>query len=304
MASSELSIVIEHLKRIAKISQESGAHPHHKRALLEMYFAAAPEILIIETDILPVLVGDLVSEWVIPKNANMQRRILYLHGGSWMAGSSSGHRPLTSRLATLTECPVLALNYRLAPEFPFPNGLEDCIHAFQWLQHNSPEGAQEAEQVFIMGDSAGGNLSLATLLALKNGKKPLPTAVAVLSPATDLDYGRASAQARDDLDAILSAQVLPLIAANYVQEQAALTDPLVSPVHGDLSNLPPIFVQTGEAEILWDDSKTFVDNAKAQGADIEFSSWPDMPHVFQGYAPILPEAIEAQMELAAFINKF
>ncbi len=304
MASNELTVVVEHLKRIAELSKDSGAHALHKRALLEMYFAAAPEILTIEADVKPVLVGDLVSEWVLPENANLQHRILYLHGGSWMAGSSSSHRPLIARLAKLTGYPILALNYRLAPEFPFPAGLEDAIHAFQWLQHNGPTGKSEAEKLFIMGDSAGGNLSLATLLALKQGQKPMPDAVAVLSPATDLDYSRDSAQSRADLDPILSAKALPFIAANYVQEQSSYTDPLVSPVFGDLSGLPPMLVQTGESEILWDDSQRFVEAAKAQGCDITFSSWPDMPHVFQGYAPLLPEAVQAQAELAEFIKKF
>lgn len=304
MASQELNTVVSHMHQLAQMSVASGAHALHKRALLEMYFAAAPEILTIEAEPRPILVGELAAEWLIPAVCNPKRRMLYLHGGSWMAGSSSSHRPLIARLAKLTECAVLAINYRLAPEFPFPAGLEDAIHAFQWLQANGPEGEEPAETVFIAGDSAGGNLTLSTCLALKQGGKELPNATVVFSPATDLHLDRPEIAERDHLDPILSSAALPFVVANYVQQNSNLDDPLVSPINGDLSELPPTLLQVGDAEILYDDCVHFAQAAKEQGSDMTLSVWPQMPHVFQGFAPLLPEANQALAEVQAFCNRF
>lgn len=304
MASQELDIVVNHMNRLAQMSVTSGAHPLHKRALLEMYFSAAPEILTVVAESRPVLVGELAAEWLLPSQGNPKRRMLYLHGGSWMAGSTSSHRPLIARLADLTGCAVLAINYRLAPEFPFPAGLEDAIHAFQWLQTHGPDDNDTADTLFIAGDSAGGNLALATTLALRQGGKVMPNAVIAFSPATDLNYERPVVAERDPLDPILSALALPYVVANYVQERSNLNDPLVSPVFGDLSEMPPTLLQVGDAEILYDDGVRFAEAAKAQGSAVELSLWPDMPHVFQGFAPLLPEANEALEEVQAFCRRF
>lgn len=304
MASQQLNTVVSHMQRLAQMSVSSGPHALHKRALLEMYFAAGPEILTIEATPRPVAVGELAAEWLLPEAGDSKRRMLYLHGGSWMAGSSSSHRPLIARLAKLTGCAVLAINYRLAPEFPYPAGLEDAIHAFQWLQTNGPEGESPADTLFIAGDSAGGNLTLATMLALKQGGKVIPDAAVVFSPATDLNFDRPEIAARDELDPILNSDVLPLIVANYVQQRSNINDPLVSPICGDLGQLPPTLLQVGEAEILYDDCLRFAEAAQAQGAALELSCWPEMPHVFQGFAPLLPEATEALVEVQAFCNRF
>ncbi len=296
--------VISHMTTIAELSATTANHPIHKRALLDMYFAASPEILTVDADIQPAVVGDLACEWVIAENADINRRILYVHGGSWMAGSSISHRPLTARLAKACGCAVLAINYRLAPEFPFPNGLEDIIHGLQWLRNHSPTGEQAAEQMFLIGDSAGGNLSLAAMLALAEEPKNLPDACVLLSPATDLNYERKGFGSVCDNDPIISELVLPYIVAKYVQEQGDLKNPLISPIHGDLKSLPATLVQVGEREILLEDSVNFVEAAKAQGNEhIQLSRWPDMPHVFQGFAPILPEANQALEEINEFLRQ-
>lgn len=304
MASKELETVVAHMRTVASMSASSGAHALHKRALLEMYFAADPTILTIEAKPQPVQVGELACEWLLAEGCNPKRRLLYIHGGSWMAGSSSSHRPLIARLAKLTGCAVLAINYRLAPEFPFPAGLEDAIHAFQWLHSNGPDGESPADALFIAGDSAGGNISLATTLALKQGGKVMPNACVVFSPATDLNYERPVVTERAGRDPILAAAALPYIVANYLQERAGPKDPLVSPILGDLSDFPPTLLQVGEAEILFDDGVRFVQAAQAQGSPVELSQWPDMPHVFQGFAPFLPEANQALAEVQAFINRY
>lgn len=296
--------VISHLTTIAELSVTTGNHPIHKRALLDMYFAASPDILTVDTEVRPVLVGDLACEWVLADNIDSQRRILYVHGGSWMAGSSISHRSITTRLSKLCRSPVLAINYRLAPEFPFPNGLEDVIHGIQWLRNHSPTEESPADRVFLLGDSAGGNLSLAAMLALAEQPKNLPDACALLSPATDLNYLRKGFGDACDNDPIISAEALPYLVAKYVQEQADLKNPLVSPIHGNLALLPPTLIQVGEREVLLEDSVKFADEAAAQGnTNIELSRWPNMPHVFQGFAPMLPEACEALKEISEFLRQ-
>ncbi|GLS24921.1 alpha/beta hydrolase [Marinibactrum halimedae] len=298
-----LNQVIQHLRLIAEMTLTSGAHPLQKRSLLEMYFSAAPQILNIEANITPELVGELPCEWVCAEGVDTRKRILYLHGGSWMAGSAISHRSLTSRLSAATGCAVLSLNYRLAPEYPFPAGLEDSIHGLQWLHTHGPDGESPSHSLYIAGDSAGANIALATLLALKQGNKTMPNAAVVFSPPTDLHFKRDFIKANDHIDPILSAELLPYVAANYVQEQSNFKDPLVSPIYGDLSDLPPILVQVGEAEILLEDSTHFAEAATAAGSPVTLSRWPNMPHVFQGFAPLLPEATQAIEEVAHFLKE-
>ncbi|GAB2191517.1 alpha/beta hydrolase [Sessilibacter sp. MAH1] len=298
-----LDTVIAHMKSIADLSWSSGNHPMHKRALLDLYFAASPETLnlVPSTTIKPVLVGDLPCEWILPATCQTERRLLYVHGGSWMAGSSSSHRALISRIAEASQSAVLALNYRLAPEFPFPNGLEDVIHGFQWLIKHGPDSEILAERCYIAGDSAGGNLALASVLALKEQQHKLPDACVLLSPAIHLNYQRKNLT--DNNDPILSLKALPYVVANYLQEQATLNNPLVSPVFGDLNELPPTLLQVGDREILLQDAQEFIDAAQQQGSPVALSVFADMPHVFQGFAPILPEANQAIAEIGEFFRQ-
>lgn len=296
--------VIEHMEAVSAATRQSGGETVAKRALLDMYCAADPSISTIKSRVYPVIAHDgessVAAEWVIAENSEPSKRLLYIHGGSWMAGSPASHRSITSRLAELTGCEVLAIAYRLAPEFPFPNGLNDCIASFKWLLKNSRQGQSNAEKIYVSGDSAGGNLSLSLVLALQEQKVRSPDAVAAISPATSLDFLSPTINTNKTTDPIINADLLPLVVENYTQG-ADVKDPLLSPAKGDLSALPPTLLQTGEREVLLGDSIIFADAAKEQGSIVEVDLWPDMPHVFQGFTPFLPEANLALEKISEFL---
>ncbi|WP_299981185.1 alpha/beta hydrolase [uncultured Pseudoteredinibacter sp.] len=296
--------VIEHMEAVSAATRQSGGETVAKRALLDMYCAADPSISAIKSRIYPAIASDgelsVTSEWVIAPNSQPGKRLLYIHGGSWMAGSPATHRSVTSRLAELTGCEVLAIAYRLAPEFPFPNGLNDCIASYKWLLENGHNNKGAAEKIYVSGDSAGGNLSLSLVLALQEQGLRKPDAVAAISPATSLDFASPTISSNKAVDPIINADLLPLVVENYTQG-ADVNNPLVSPAKGDLSSLPPTLLQTGEREVLLGDSIIFADAAKEQGSEVEVDLWPDMPHVFQGFAPFLPEADLALEKISEFL---
>jgi acetyl esterase/lipase len=196
---------------------------------------------------------------------------------------------------------VLAVDYRLAPEHAFPAGLDDCETAFEWMTRNGPDAGGAAAVSFVAGDSAGGNLALALSVRRADGGRPQPAALVALSPATDLLWTGESVKSRADADPILRPDRLHLVAQAYVQGRAALDDPEVSPLYGNLADLPPTLLQCGDAEILLDDSVRFARRAGDRGADVRLSVWPRMPHVFQMFAPYLPEAERALDEIGVFL---
>ena len=218
-----------------------------------------------------------------------------------MSGTLRGYRAHAARLAQVTGCCVLTIDYRLAPEHPFPCGLEDCDSVFSWLLTHSPATPAAATSSFIAGDSAGGNLTLALLLKRRDAGHTLPTAAMALSPATDLTWQSPSITARAERDPILRPERIPLVVQAYLRGKAEVTHPYVSPLYGSFHQMPPILLQTGEAEILYDDSTRLADKAQQDGADVTLSLWPDMPHVFQMFAPYLPEASQAVAVLGDFV---
>jgi monoterpene epsilon-lactone hydrolase len=307
MASPQLDSVIRHLRHLAARALEATALPPEKclatlRQLLNEYANVDPGVLEVVARVQPLLVGNRPCEWLVGEESPPERRLLYLHGGSWTKGGLDSHRALSARLARATRCSVLAIEYRLAPEHPFPAGLEDCIASYLWMREKGPEGPTQASHTFIAGDSAGGNLTLATLLALKERNQPLPTGAIALSPATDFTGSGESMRTRVDADPLLKPEGIALCAAAYLQQGENLRLPLASPLFGDLKGLPPLLLQVGDAEILRDDSCRFADRARAVGVKVELEVWPEMPHVFQAFAPFLPEAREAIAHIGAFVE--
>jgi len=300
---SGIDQVIEHMNSIYESTLRSGDSVVAKRQLLDLYFAAAPSVLTVDAQLKPAMFESVAGEWLLTDDSVCDTRILYLHGGSWMAGSPSSHRSVTSRIACDTGCAVLSIAYRLAPEHPFPAGLEDCLSAFRLIIDNGPHGPAKAKKIFVMGDSAGGNLALGLLQTLKSTSSRLPDAVVALSPPTDMCMNSPSIWLNKDIDPIINAYLLPMIVNNYLQDRAPKEDPRVSPIYGDLSGLPPILLQTGKREILLDDSVRFAEAVHAKGGVVELDLWDDMPHVFQGFAPILPEATRALKKVAAFLRQ-
>jgi epsilon-lactone hydrolase len=243
------------------------------------------------------IVGDIPCEWVLAPGADPDLRLLYLHGGGWVSGSGGNYLPLAADISVAARCAVLLPDYRLAPEHRFPAGLEDCIAADDWLVANGPSGPASAKATFIAGDSAGGNLTLATLLALRDRKRPLPAGGIALSAATD--FTLASESLKTVHDPIISARTMPEFRDRYL-EKTDPCNPLASPVFGDYRGIPPLLIQVGEHEMLRDDSVRVAEKAVADGISVKLEVWPGMVHVFQIRG--LPESREAIRHIAEFMR--
>src|SRR5947207_7398160 len=195
--------------------------------------------------------GYVPFEWVLAPGADADLRLLYLHGGGFVSGSGGFYLPLAAHISAAAKCAVLLPDYRLAPEYPFPAGLDDCVSAHEWMSVNGPSGPAPARATFVAGDSAGGSLTLATLLALRDRKQPLPAGGIALSPATDLTL--ASESLKTVNDPILSAKTMPVFRDHYLGKVDP-RNPLASPAFGDYRGIPPLLIRVGEHGMLRDDS--------------------------------------------------
>lgn len=245
-------------------------------------------------------VGGIAAEWVLAPGADPDVRLLYLHGGGFVSGSGAFYLTLAAHISAAARCAVLLPDYRLAPEHRFPAGLEDCISAHDWMIANSPSGPAAARATFVAGDSAGGSLTLATLLALRDRRRPLPAAGIALSPTTDLTL--ASESLKTVPDPIISAKTMPVFRDLYLGK-ADPRNPLASPVFGDYRAIPPLLIQVGEHEMLRDDSIRVAKKARSDGIPVKLQVWPGMFHVFQSHEPLLPEAREAIDHIADFMRR-
>ncbi len=242
------------------------------------------------------------GEWVLADGARPDQRILYLHGGSWMSGSPDGYRPLAARISRESGCSVFVLDYRLAPEHPYPAGLEDCVAAWHWLSGNGPRSRAAARKQVIVGDSAGGNLALATALRLKDDGGREPDAVVALSPAVDLTWQSPSLRTRAEADPILRPDRLHLVSQAYVQDTERDDHPWVSPLFGDFAGLSRVLIQVGDREVLLDDAKRMADRMQEQGVDVQLQVYEGMPHVFQLFAPTVAASTDAIERIGGFIR--
>lgn len=242
------------------------------------------------------------GEWVLAPDADPAQRILYLHGGSWMSGSPRGYRPLAARLSRQSGCAVLVLDYRLAPEHPFPAALDDGMRAWQWLAGYGPQGQGTANTLSLAGDSAGGNLALALALRLKDEGGRRPDALVALSPAVDLGWGGASLRSHADVDPILRPDRLSLVSQAYVQDAESMQHPYVSPLFGDLANLPRTLIQVGDCEVLLDDARRMAGRLQQQDVAATLEVYAGMPHVFQLFAPTVAAASRAIGAAGAFVR--
>ena len=246
-----------------------------------------------------VSAGGVDGEWISPTNAPEGKAILYFHGGGFRIGSVSSHRDLISQIALASGCRVLAVNYRLAPEHRFPAALDDAIAAYGWML----DRGLKSGNVAFAGDSAGGNLVLAAMLALRERGLPLPASSVLMSPWTDLAATGASYVSRAETDPIHQRPMILALAKNYLGGQGDPYDPLVSPLYADLRGLPPLLIQVGDRETVLDDSVMFSDMARAAGVDVDLEVWDGMIHVFQMFSAELPEAHQAIASIAGFLNR-
>ncbi len=258
----------------------------------------------------PVDAGGVRAEWVLAPGADPQRRLLYIHGGAFIVGSPKSHRTLTSQLSRSSGSAVLAIDYRLMPEHPRRAGIEDCRTAYRWMLDHGPAGAASATAVFVAGDSAGGNLTLSLLNWVRDEGLRAPDAAVALSPLTDATLSSPSMRANVATDPMLGPLFGPmarvpqplLLWFGWLQTRVKPADPLISPLRADLSRLPPVLVQASEVEMLFDDSRRYVNRARAAGSPVRLQRWNHMVHVWQIFNPELPEAREALEQIGRFLE--
>lgn len=244
----------------------------------------------------PTTVGERPAEWILPSGAGRDKVMLYFHGGGYVSGTCSSHRAIVAKFVKGSAIPALLFEYRLAPEHPFPAALEDSLAAYGWLLD---QGVRSDDVVFV-GDSAGGGLALAALLAIRDQGLPLPAAAAVFSPVTDFTCSGESYRTKAKM--CLSPQGMgPACAKHYAGDNAPGL-PYISPLFGDLHGLPPILVVVGEDETLFDDSTRFAAKAKAAGVDLTLRVGEGMFHCYPACAPLFPEATRSLQEICAFIR--
>jgi len=242
--------------------------------------------------------GGIAALRVATPNANPERHILFLHGGGYVIGSPELYRHITWRFAAAARARVAAVDYRLAPEHPFPAALDDAAAAWHGLLD---EGA-DPRRTAIIGDSAGGGLALALGLRLRDAAVPLPAALVVLSPWTDLALTGASLRRNAAADPMQNAADLPFAASRYLAG-ADPRNPYASPLYGDPAGLPPSLFQVGSDEILLDDAVRMAERMRRAGCAVALEIWPRMPHVWHVFAPIIPEALRAIARIGAFIRQ-
>ena len=235
--------------------------------------------------------------WISPQEAPGDKLVLYVHGGGYVSGSCSDHRGVVAKFAAANGYRHLLFEYRLAPEFPFPAALDDALAVYEYLLANG----YNAGNVLIAGESAGGGLSLALLLAIKEKGLEMPAAAVAISPWTDLSCSGESYHTKNKVS------VAPLDSWNVFAQHYAggqdLTNPLISPIFGDLGGLPPLFINSGMDDELFDDGRVFAEKAREQGVDVTFRAGEGMLHCYPLLAPMFPEATAAMKEISDFIRK-
>ena len=250
------------------------------------------------------------GEWVVAPGVDTRRRILYIHGGAWMAGSPRSHRSMTDRLSQIGNAAVFAVDYRLMPEYRYMAGVEDCRKAYQWLLHNGPEGEDEAQFMVVAGDSAGGSHTLALIAWLRDQKLRQADAAIALSPSTDMTMTAPSNRSNIDTDPMLgpmfgSLQRVPLPVLWWVSVatfRMPPASPVASPLRGPLHNLPPTLIQVSDSEMLVDNARRYAAKAQAEGSPVELHIWQGMVHVWQIFGSMLPEADEAFEDMEEFLK--
>jgi acetyl esterase/lipase len=291
MASKALQMVIEIMR---SRPQPGDVSIEEQRANMNAGSGQFP----LEPDVKcePVDADGVPAEFVSTPESDEGRVIYYLHGGGYVFGSIVSHRELASRLARAARARVLLIDYRLAPENPFPAAVEDSVTGYRWLLS---QGIKPGK-VVIAGESAGGGLTAATLVALRDSGEPLPAAAVCISPWADMECCGESMVTRADMDPLVTRDTISGMARLYVGDNDPRT-PLASPIYADLSGLPPLLVQVGTAETLYNDATRLVEKAKAAGVPVIFEPWEDMIHMWHSYAAMLPEGQQAINRIGEFV---
>jgi len=291
LASEELQMVLELLR---SRPAETGLSIEEQRAAFE----AMPQPPLAE-DVRceKVNAAGIPAEWITTSEADKERVIFYLHGGGYVLCSINTHREMISRLSRAAGARALAIDYRLAPENPFPAALDDSVAAYRWLLSLGVDPAR----VVVAGDSAGGGLTVATLVALRDAGEPLPAAGVCISPWADLECSWESMMTTAEDEGMIARDMILGMAKAYLGETGPRTA-LASPIHADLTGLPPLLIQVGTAGDLLHDATRLAERAKADGVDVTLEPWEEMIHVWHMFAGMLPEGQQAIDRIGEFIR--
>ena len=280
MASEELQMLRELLR-----GTDLGSLTIAERRQATAFAAASPPA---GTAVDLVDAGGVPAEWVVAPGVSPGRVLLYFHGGAYQIGSPANLRHLVALLSGAAGARALSVDYRLAPEHPFPAAIEDALAAYRWLLASGIDPALIA----VAGDSAGGGLALGALVALRDAGDPMPAGAVMLSPWTDLALTGDSLRTRAAVEVMVKPEGLPEDVALYLAG-ADPRHPYASPLYADLRGLPPLLIHVGDAEVILDDSTRLAARASEAGVEVSLEIWDDMPHVFPAFAGLLPEADQA-----------
>lgn len=275
------------------------------RAQVPSYGNVGPEISLEGVSFVPVDADGVSAEWVTAEGASHAHRIVYIHGGAWVAGAPADYRAFSATLARLSGASILMVDYRLAPENPYPAGLDDCVTAFRWALHNGPNsvkagvaGKDAPQHIYLAGDSAGGNLAAATCLRLAADGDRMPDRLALIAGTLD-NAALADRIGIDDPICTQESFAIPL--QFYLPPGHDPADHLISPVYAPdelLQRFPPTLIQVSGIEALLADSKKFAVRLEKAGVRVNLSVWPELPHVWHGFLGLFPEAGQALGEIA------
>lgn len=265
----------------------------------------------LECEIIPVSTcfneQSVVGEWVISKNSDVNKRLLYIHGGGFAVGSAKSHRVVTARLSRELGVAVFAVNYDMMPDGKRAKGIQDCRHAYQWLLEYNPYNKQPCHRIYAAGDSAGGNLTLALIGWLKHQNIRQVDAAIAICPCIDSTFSYDSLSYNAKTDFLLN----PFMGKfHHIPQFVLLTwvailfrmnpsDPQISPIFANLSDLPPILIQASDTEMMVDDARRYTNKARSQGSDVHLQTWSNMLHVWHLFD--LEEADEAYTEIGKFV---
>jgi len=304
----------EHAAAVAEIQamggQVEGMSRKQRLQFMRDFMEEMPSGREFNCEFRPVDVNGVSAEWVLAPGVDPARRVLYIHGGAFIAGSPNSHRTVTSRYSEVANAAVLAIDYRLMPENPRRAGLDDCKTAYRWILENGPEGRALASRIYISGDSAGGNLCLVLSQWIRDENLSKPDAVIALSPLTDSCYASPSIKGNLLTDIMLGPLFGVLLKIPkailgwmfFLENKVRPSNPVVSPLRGNLASLPPTLIQVSAAEMLLDDAMRYVNKARSFGSPTRIQVWPGLLHVWQIFQPEVPEARDAFDRIGEFLK--
>lgn len=295
MASAELQELLELFAERAAASAENPPTLEERRERINLMGERFQNLDAISAE--PVDADGVPAEWVSAPDAD-SGAILYLHGGGYVTGSVISHRGMAANLSRASGCRVLTIDYRLAPENKHPAQVQDAHTAYRWMLKNGVD----ASSLIVAGDSAGGGLTVATLLAARDAGDPLPAGGVCISPWVDMEGAGDSMTTKAGVDPLVSREGLIDMATNFLGD-GDRRDPLAAPLHADLTGLPPLLIIVGTAEVLLDDAVRLHEKAEAAGVESALEIWDDMVHIWPWFAPFLPEGQQAMDQMGDFIKE-